>query len=336
MKQRKLMLRSGHLAAPAMPMVLALAIGLGASAFAQSSYTWNGGGGDGNWGTGANWIGSSAPGSLQSYLNFAGSTRLNSTNNYPDYSGGFQIWFNSGAGSFSLYGNHLKFYDYGGGQPVIENDSSNPQTVNFGFGVGASSSTTAIYLNPAAGDLTFGGNFSYFDDQGVPLTINSGNGHTVNFNGPVGNGGASARFVLAQNSIVVFNAGNTYTGETDINAGELRIGSGGAISSSSSIYLGNGGTLTTTAQLTLAAAGGGQTFGNNFTVNNSSGGQYRVIAGGNTSGTNTYTGDITLNGDASHRTKCRRRAQFFRASHHFAKQVRQHAGSRHGAVERQW
>ena len=84
-------------------------------AMAQSSYTWNGNGGDDNFGTGANWNGGNAPSSLQSFLNFAGTTRLTPNNNYTAYSGAYQIYFNSGAGAFTIGGNALKFYNYGGG-----------------------------------------------------------------------------------------------------------------------------------------------------------------------------------------------------------------------------
>jgi fibronectin-binding autotransporter adhesin len=273
----------------------------------QSSWTWSGSAANWNnnssWSTGTNdCAGSSSR--PQGYLNFTGSANTTANNDYSADSGAFQIYFNSGASAFTLTGNQLKFYDYGcAGNPTIENDSANLQTVNLTFGVGDTSGGSAININPNSGDMAFGaalGNaFAYFDDKGLPLTINGSSPHLVTFWGQINNGGASTKFVLASSAIVVFNAVNGYTGETDLNGGELRIGSGAGINASSAIYLGNGSALTTAAQLTLPATGGGQTFGNSFTVNPSSGGLYRVIAGYNTSGTNTYSGTITLNGDAN-------------------------------------
>ena len=118
------------LAVLAIAVISTIAPGFGGKASAQSSYTWNGGGGDNNFGTGANW-GGTVPSSLQSYLNFSGNTRPTPINNYGDYAGGYQIYLNSGATvPFTITGNHIKFYNYGGGggnygpNPNIENDSS--------------------------------------------------------------------------------------------------------------------------------------------------------------------------------------------------------------------
>ncbi|MEI6084182.1 MAG: hypothetical protein WCS70_07765 [Verrucomicrobiota bacterium] len=184
-----------------------------------------------------------------------------------------------------------------GNAPKIQNDSANLQTI-------ASTIPSIVFdvsgeINPINGNLTIGSNI-ILDNSGS-LSIYGNNGKTLTFNGAINNGsGASGHgVILKENSIVIFNASNGYTGETDIDAGELRIGSGGAINSGSAIYLGNGGQLTTTATLTLGASGG-QTFANNFTVNTSSGGQYRNLASSATSGNNnTFGGVITLNGDVN-------------------------------------
>src|SRR5437773_10573336 len=81
------------------------------TASAQSSFTWNGGGTDNNWTTAANW-GGTAPGSPQAILNFAGSTKTSNTNNFSAGSAGYRILFNSGASSFTLGGNGIKFFDF--------------------------------------------------------------------------------------------------------------------------------------------------------------------------------------------------------------------------------
>src|SRR5437667_5614857 len=105
-------------------------VGMSRDAFGQSTFTWNGGGTDGNWTTGANW-GGTAPGSPQAILNFAGSTRLNNTNNFAAGSAGYRIFLSSGAGSFTLNGSGIKFFDFGGNDPKIENSSSTASTLNF-------------------------------------------------------------------------------------------------------------------------------------------------------------------------------------------------------------
>ena len=161
-------------------------------------------------------------------------------------------------------------------------------------------------ITAASGDMAFGkssgNNFSYFDDAGVYLAVHANNGHTVTFWGAIGNGSQSANFSLDGGGNAVFNASNTYTGQTQINAGNLQIGANGGISGSSAIYLGLG-TTTAVSQITLANTAGGQTFSNAFTVNPTNGATNlyadRIIAGSNTTGTNTYGGTITVNNDAS-------------------------------------
>lgn len=272
------------------------------SARGQNSYTWTGGGGDNNFGTGANWAGGNAPSTLQSYLNFSGNTRLNPFNNYTAYSGGYQIYFNSGAGAYTLSGNGIKFYGYGGGggnypgQPNIENDSANVQTVNLAFGVGFGQSVNMnLYAN--TGDLVFGSstgnNFSYFDDSGVFLAVHANAGRSVTFWGAIGNGGAAAKFSLDGGGTAVFNAANTYTGETDINSGTLQVNVA-PTATSSVYYVGNGGTTGSAAALYLGGgSSGGLNFSNAITENFGSASN-RIIGGANTGGTDTYSGTVTI------------------------------------------
>ena len=282
-------------------VILAAILSLGDGAFAQNSYTWTGNGSDNNWGTQGNWnVNSGSWGTMpQAYLNFAGSGngKLSPYNNISAYSAGFQIYFNSGASPYTLTGNAIKFYNYSGNNPKIENDSTSLQTINFGFG--SESSGNNMDITAQSGNLAFGSSFSYFDDAGVYFAVHANNSHTVTFNGAIGNGSQTANFLLDGGGVCVFNAANSYTGQSQINAGELQITANGSINSGSAIYLGYG-TTAVTSQLTLTAATGGETFANGFTVNTTSGGPdntKRIIAGSNTSGTNIYSGTITLNSD---------------------------------------
>jgi len=91
---------------------------------------------------------------------------------------------------------------------------------------------------------------------------------------------------------LTLTAVNTYAGQTQLNNGELWIGSGGSISSRSGIFVGNGGQTGNVTKLWLSNTTGGTTFSNNFTFNN--GNTTTRYAGGlNTIGTHTFSGNIT-------------------------------------------
>ena len=84
---------------------------------------------------------------------------------------------------------------------------------------------------------------------------------------------------------------NTYTGQTQINNGELWIESGADINTASAIWLGNGGATITTTKLWISDMDGGTNFARNINVNAGNSGT-RTIGGLNTSGTNTFSGNI--------------------------------------------
>ena len=86
------------------------------------------------------------------------------------------------------------------------------------------------------------------------------------------------------------NAANTYTGQTQIDAGTVSITSTGSLSSSSMVYLGNGGN-SSNAGLTLA---GTTTFGNTLQVNQNNGSGTRTITKSDAT-SQTMSGTITLN-----------------------------------------
>lgn len=281
--------------------LLAIAIACFAKTVAaQTTYTWNGGGSDSLWGTGANWNGGNAP-ALGSIIQFDGSTRTSPDWNYGDYNNMNQIIFNSTIGSsfdlVSSLGRSIKLQN-SGATVKIENQSSLSHTLDFAN----ISYDNGGEMDPTSGDLNcnLNGTGSIFLDNNGTLHVYGNNAHTLTLGCVIANGGTGnttgGRFTLEQNSTVIMNKVSTYTGETDINAGELRIGASGGISSSSAIYLGNGGATSTAAQLSLGtpSSSGGITFGNSFTVNPGSTGT-RTLAGLNTSGVNIFSGTITLN-----------------------------------------
>jgi uncharacterized repeat protein (TIGR03803 family)/autotransporter-associated beta strand protein len=207
------------------------------AAWGQSSYIWNGGGSDNNWSTGGNWEGSSGPSSPQAYLNFAGSTTVTSNNDLANYGPGFQIYFNSGAGAYTLTGNAINFYDYSGTSPLIENDSSNQQTIEIQVDVEYNMNIIAN-----TGDLLFTGSGIYIDNSSY-LNFTANAGETITVSGTInqatdgitigGNIGSSTG-----GGTVIFAANNAYTGgDTMIYGGTLQIGNGGTTGSISSTNL---------------------------------------------------------------------------------------------------
>lgn len=232
------------------------AILLTSSVSAQSSHTWTGGGGDNNWSTAANWSGGAPDGN--DIINFAGTTRLNNTNNLTI--AGFRLFFNSGAGAFTLSGNSIRFFDFGGNDPKIENNSANSQTINFNI-EGDGDAADPLEINPVDGDLTLNGTVNNF---GSNIRVFGNNDKTLILNNVVS---GSGKLIVEQNSRVVLNASNTYTGNTEINAGQIRIGLSGDIAAGSSIFVGNGTTPGTAARLFLNSDANGKTFSRTININ---------------------------------------------------------------------
>ena len=265
---------------------------------AQSAWNWNGGT-SGNWsgGGGANWTLNSVGGSSlpQGYLNFpSGASFLNNTNDYAAYSGAFQIYFNSGASSYNLYGNPLKFYDWIGTAAVIQNDSANLQTINFLFGAGNS---VGININPNAGDLTINGTNSLFLDGPSQIRVNGNAGRTVTFNVGIGDGSpAGGTFALLGAGTARFTATNTYTGDTFINNGTLVLATNSALM--------NGGNFVRLGDTSGSAGAhlnlnGGNNLSTSINVRGGSSGT-KIIA--NTSGTignAAFGGSLFLDADAT-------------------------------------
>jgi autotransporter-associated beta strand protein len=189
------------------------------------------------------------------------------------------------------------FYDYGGTWPRIQNDAVGiTHTLNFPM---AASTTSGINfeLVPMAGPLVFGGTIN---NNGRVIQIYGNNtavdatNKWVRLSGIVSGAGA---LNVSQYGIVKLNAVNTYTGQTQIDNGELWVETGtnsatAAIASGSAIWVGNGGQMANVAKLFISNTSGGVNFVRNISINpgNSS---TRFIGGLNTSGTNTFSGTIT-------------------------------------------
>ena len=139
-------------------------------------------------------------------------------------------------------------------------------------------------------------------DTGWWMTDSSTTTATINlFYGATAGGTQSSAFTGSgyfnfngSGQTYTLNAANTYTGETQIDAGTVSITSTGSLSSSSMVYLGNGGN-SSNAGLTLA---GTTTFANNLQANVSAGAGTRTITKSDAT-SQTMSGAITLNQSTS-------------------------------------
>jgi fibronectin-binding autotransporter adhesin len=267
-------------------------LSLALPAFGQSFHTWNGGGGaDNSWSNPANWLGGAPDGNDQ--LHFAGTTSLNPFNDLVGYSG-YRIFFDTGAGAFTLDGNPITLFDFGGNNPKIENNSASTQTINFAITLnGDPGASSSAEINPVQGNLVFSQGITLADPGNTQLRIFGNNGRTVTFNGAISGDNSVA---INQASNVEYLATNTYTGDTFVNAGTLHFGFGGS-ATSTTIRLGNT-SGTADAAVNLAHTGGGQSIGNTIVVRAGSSG-IKSLRASNTTGANTYAGNIFLDADVT-------------------------------------
>lgn len=253
-------------------LILAPLIALGGN-------VWDGGGTDDNWGTGANWNpdGAPTPGSGND-LYFAGTVRLTPYNNYTPWDDWRNIFFNSGAGSFTITGNPIDLFG------KIENNSSVLQ--QFNLSDIAFLGTGAREFNPVNGDLRIGGGGNIYNN-GRFLDV-WGNKTLYIAKNLQGTGGLA----IKAGATVVFETSSTYSGDTFVENGTLSFAQGG---SASSTYIRLGHTSgSATASLFIVDPDGGTTVSNGIEVRSGSTG-VKTIGGTNTSGNNAFTGSITLN-----------------------------------------
>ncbi len=221
-------------------------------------------------------------------LVFAGSGSGLVTNNMTAW-WTFSLIFNSGAASFTNTGNSINV------RGKIENNSTNTQTINL---ANISADNGVRELNPVSGDLVINsGNLFLGTGGGGEWRVWGASAKTLTINGVISESGT---FRINQNSTVVFQQANTYSGQTLIHAGQLILSNGATVGSNSIVLGGTntiGASATNALYLGTSASSGGITLTNAITA--ASGGGASTIGTLNTSGTNTYSGPITLNNSLS-------------------------------------
>ena len=290
---------AGKLSSAALALLLATG-----NVSGQSSYTWNGGSGStGNWSDGANW-GGSGPANPQAFLNFNGAARTSSTNDFTAGAPGYQIYFKSGANAFTLYGNAINFYDFGGTAPNIQNEGAfTNQTINFPVVDGNTSGTFGVLninTNPttAQGPLTFNGTVSAADAAIAVRAVNVYGSNVVTFNGIISDFSSSGKIAISQlgSGTTILTATNTYTGDTTVNAGTLRIATNSALANSGNFIRLGDTAGTTGANLNL---NGGNNLSTPINVRSGSTGTKIIANTAGTAGAATFGGNLFLDADAT-------------------------------------
>jgi len=201
----------------------------------SGSLSWNSGGTNDRWSTAANWGGTALTAGVA--LNFGSGARVTPDNDFAANTQFAGINFLGSSPAFTLSGNDVNLIN------DVVNNSANNQTINL--------------------DLVLDGRSLAFNANTGTLTINGILSEAFGSWGVLKNGG----------SATVLNAANTFTGETDINAGRLIFGNADAAQYSTvNINVNNGlgfsgGTSFTLGGLagsgSLSIQGLGITFGSN-------------------------------------------------------------------------
>jgi fibronectin-binding autotransporter adhesin len=271
----------------------ALLFATGTSLFGQAFPNWNGTTAD--WSNTGNWTGGNA--SSYGQLEFKGAG-VTTTNN--DISGlsQWRLYFQNGA-AYTLNGNAVNLFDFGGAHSWVLNDASASQTINFDVNFAATAGATFGQVSArSSGNLTMG-NIGITGSQVAQVRFAGESSGAITVGGVISGTGKQVVIGLNQvaadqaSTVVNFNGANTYTGDTFIVAGKLVVGSSGSIASGSTLQLGQT-TGTAAATLEYGATSGGQTIANNLTVRSGSSGT-KTLSILNTSGTQTFTGAVTLN-----------------------------------------
>ena len=252
---------------------------------AQAQRTWQNRASGATWnGTGLGWSPDWWDSPNNDTLVFANLGSGNVTNNAGNWNRTVSIVFNSGAASFTQLGDAINVLG------KIENNSANTQTISLSA---ISMNNGVRELNPVNGDLVINSANIYMGNAGTGgINVWGNNGKTLWLNGVVSESGTLG---IQQNSTVVFQQINTYTGQTYIHAGQLII-SNGARAGTGNINLGGtntaGNSATNALYLGMASSTGALTNTNQININ--AGGGASTIGANNTSGVNSFTGPIVL------------------------------------------
>ncbi len=208
----------------------------------QITYDWLNTAPDGNWRQGlasARWN----PGGLfdeppvTNIIRFNNNERLAMNNNVPGTYNIHQLIFgNNNDIDRTISGNPIRFFDFGGNNPIIENRSSGTHTISVNI-QGDGDNGDPLEINPRDGDLILTGNIN---NQGSPINVTGPNGYTLSISGAISGSGG---FFLQQSSAVILSGNNSYTGSTTISDGDLQISSATALTATTNLVFNGPGIL---------------------------------------------------------------------------------------------
>ena len=228
------------------------------------------------------------------YVSAGGTGSTTANNDLTDFPG-YRITFEDTAETidpaFTLTGNALTLYDFGGSAPRIENDSTSLQAFNLNGTLTLSGGVAGFAeANPVNADLVFSATTPIALTAATQLRTYGNAGKTVTFNGIISGAGSSVAINTVSN--VVYGAAHTYTGATYVNAAKLSFAAGGSADGSTINILDTGGSQNATME--LAPLTGGLALSSPIITRTGSTGT-AAIAALNTSGANTLSGAVTLN-----------------------------------------
>ncbi len=202
---------------------------LGNNANSQTLYDWLDTAPDGNWkqgSGGARWTGGlwdNPGGGSGTRLRFNNNNNISMTNNVDAGYVIGQLFFGSSAtSSRTINGNAVQFYEYSGTWPRIENQSTTLHTINFPF-FASTNDTYNMELVASSGNLDFGSSAT-IDNNGRIIQIYGNNSTTdatnraIRLSGIVSGSGA---LNVSLFGTVKLNASHSYTGQTQVDNGEL-------------------------------------------------------------------------------------------------------------------
>lgn len=264
---------------------LLLCISFSKNLAAQTDYWWRSQASSGNWNNSNNWWNGANATPGFGNLKFDNTTYSTMNNNITNLNT-HAIYFLNGSSSRTISGNGIQLSDFSGADPRIKNETSNTQTIDLTI-TGDGDQADPLILEAHSGQLTL----DKIDNNGSDIWNNSDNAQTIVFQDVISGAGD---FYNKNNTYAKFQAANTISGDFYIEEGEVWIEEGGSFNSLNSLHLGSSSRMGDRTKLFISDLNGGTTLSNNITVNNGSS-DTRYIGGLNTTGTNTFSGNISLN-----------------------------------------
>ncbi|MFM7710680.1 MAG: autotransporter-associated beta strand repeat-containing protein, partial [Ferruginibacter sp.] len=223
-------------------MLAFLVMGVSVS-WGQTTFSWRSEAGNGNWDNSSNWWNSSinnASTASFGILFFDNSNQISMTNNFSSTFNTFALRFNNNTVRTIGGTTAIRFFDNSGTDPFIENNSTGTHVINPPLeGDGTSTDPLLININTTGG-LTFGGTVN---NQGSAINVvgtRSASGGNVTFSNVIS--GTGGLYKENSNILLILSANNTYSGQTTIQNGTLRLSGSGSIPSSD-VRLQSGGVL---------------------------------------------------------------------------------------------